>query len=961
MWSLMAACDVLVNLRYPTMGETSGSVIRALSLGKPLLVSDVGWFSELPDDVVLKVPVDELRGRHARRRRSSSPPSTATTLGAAARAYVEREHDLAASPTPTSPRSRSAAGGDAVDDAVLWRIAEAAAEVGIDRHVARSRSASARSGSVREQSPRAVPGVGLARPRSSWSRRRCAFALRAPHGRPVDHDRRARLLRAREELRGDGSFAVRGVPTERLRRRLPDPDQPGVRALSARSRPSTRGQAINALLMSLAAVPAYLLARRVVSTRGGARRRAAHRRCPVDVLRRHGHDGERVLSDLPARRARARRAARAADALATVRASSRARRLRTRRAPRPSRCSPPRSLAPLADRCSSATARELARRSRCSTPPSADAVLVVLAELARGRSLSSLLGAYARRDALALRRRRRVARGSSGTSPSSISMSASSRSPRSSSSASAEGAVARPSARSSPRRSRWSRLLAVEVAAFASQPSVAAHRGAQPLLRRAAALHAASCCGSSAACRARAPRLVAAAVRRRRARRSRSRTSGSSTRRPPRTRSACSRCGRLQRSGCISLPRDIRWLVAGGVPRSLRRRPRRLRRVRLWWRLPGVLRCSTSARARPVDSSTQRASIGAVFQGITRPDRDWITAIVGSPTASASPSLWTGATDRLTVNENEFFNRDVGPIYTTNGPRPGRARPDARRANRATGTTSLAGRVVRGAGRAHRHEHLGRGARDRRRPEEGPRALARRRAAARRQTTTRDRLPRPVGGALRHLPQVRLHAAARLAVRLGSDAHLFRAPSSSRRTCAAASSRRRWWGRSASDAARCRSCAEPRGSCTVRFRIPRTRVPARVEPASTDTRELGITLPRLHCRREDRVRRQPALARADRDRQLHPRLARGAGRGRRASRTRSSRSHRRARGPAPIPEALAGHPDDEAAPRCRSRTTGGRRGAASAGRRSSAFSARSTSSTTPTGCSRRSGRACARR
>ena len=28
MWSLMAACDVLVNLRYPTMGETSGSVIR---------------------------------------------------------------------------------------------------------------------------------------------------------------------------------------------------------------------------------------------------------------------------------------------------------------------------------------------------------------------------------------------------------------------------------------------------------------------------------------------------------------------------------------------------------------------------------------------------------------------------------------------------------------------------------------------------------------------------------------------------------------------------------------------------------------------------------------------------------------------------------------------------------------------------------------------------------------------
>jgi len=53
MWSLMAACDVLVNLRFPTMGETSGSAIRALSLGRPLIVSDVGWFSELPDGAVL--------------------------------------------------------------------------------------------------------------------------------------------------------------------------------------------------------------------------------------------------------------------------------------------------------------------------------------------------------------------------------------------------------------------------------------------------------------------------------------------------------------------------------------------------------------------------------------------------------------------------------------------------------------------------------------------------------------------------------------------------------------------------------------------------------------------------------------------------------------------------------------------------------------------------------------------
>src|SRR5207247_9012775 len=32
LWRLMAGVDVCVNLRYPTMGETSGTVIRSLSL-----------------------------------------------------------------------------------------------------------------------------------------------------------------------------------------------------------------------------------------------------------------------------------------------------------------------------------------------------------------------------------------------------------------------------------------------------------------------------------------------------------------------------------------------------------------------------------------------------------------------------------------------------------------------------------------------------------------------------------------------------------------------------------------------------------------------------------------------------------------------------------------------------------------------------------------------------------------
>ena len=131
MWSLMAACDVLVNLRSPTMGETSGAVLRGLGLGKPMLVSDVGWFAELPGDAVLKIPVDEYEVPMIAAALGLAT-DRAADLGRAAEEYVRREHDLARSADLYTRALEAAAGGDAVSDAVLWRIAEAAAEVGLD-------------------------------------------------------------------------------------------------------------------------------------------------------------------------------------------------------------------------------------------------------------------------------------------------------------------------------------------------------------------------------------------------------------------------------------------------------------------------------------------------------------------------------------------------------------------------------------------------------------------------------------------------------------------------------------------------------------------------------------------------------------------------------------------------------------------------------------------------------------
>lgn len=54
----LSACDIVLNLRFPTVGESSGTLLRSLGLGRAVIVSDVGSFAEYPDAICLKVPVD---------------------------------------------------------------------------------------------------------------------------------------------------------------------------------------------------------------------------------------------------------------------------------------------------------------------------------------------------------------------------------------------------------------------------------------------------------------------------------------------------------------------------------------------------------------------------------------------------------------------------------------------------------------------------------------------------------------------------------------------------------------------------------------------------------------------------------------------------------------------------------------------------------------------------------------
>ena len=133
LWALIAGVDACVNLRHPTMGETSGSVIRSLSLGKPLVVSDVGWFSELPDEVALKVPVDahEVDELEAAIELLVTREDARAEMGRAAAELARREHDLERVADLYAAALEEALGGDAVADAVLREVSEAAAGVGI--------------------------------------------------------------------------------------------------------------------------------------------------------------------------------------------------------------------------------------------------------------------------------------------------------------------------------------------------------------------------------------------------------------------------------------------------------------------------------------------------------------------------------------------------------------------------------------------------------------------------------------------------------------------------------------------------------------------------------------------------------------------------------------------------------------------------------------------------------------
>ena len=50
--------DIALNIRERHVGETSASLCRIMAAGVASVVADVGWYAELPDDAIIKIPLD---------------------------------------------------------------------------------------------------------------------------------------------------------------------------------------------------------------------------------------------------------------------------------------------------------------------------------------------------------------------------------------------------------------------------------------------------------------------------------------------------------------------------------------------------------------------------------------------------------------------------------------------------------------------------------------------------------------------------------------------------------------------------------------------------------------------------------------------------------------------------------------------------------------------------------------
>jgi hypothetical protein len=137
---------------------------------------------------------------------------------------------------------------------------------------------------------------------------------------------------------------------------------------------------------------------------------------------------------------------------------------------------------------------------------------------------------------------------------------------------------------------------------------------------------------------------------------------------------------------------DLRWVVLCGAAAACALFlvvPRRYGLI-----LPLLVFAYFAVSQKPIEGKYRQASILDLFQGITAAHPDWVDRAVGRDTEVTL--IWSGNTDKYSVWENEFFNRSVRRFYYTSSPLAGDLPEQPLSVDRRTGLMhGPDGRVVR--------------------------------------------------------------------------------------------------------------------------------------------------------------------------------------------------------------------------------------------------------------------------
>lgn len=89
----VATSDIVINLRYPTLGETSAATLRAMASAKPVIVFDHGWYSELPAGTTYPVPPLDTPALYTALHTLAQNPTLRHQIGQKAAQHIATQHD----------------------------------------------------------------------------------------------------------------------------------------------------------------------------------------------------------------------------------------------------------------------------------------------------------------------------------------------------------------------------------------------------------------------------------------------------------------------------------------------------------------------------------------------------------------------------------------------------------------------------------------------------------------------------------------------------------------------------------------------------------------------------------------------------------------------------------------------------------------------------------------------------